>query len=88
MESLQGKGDTPGSSAAATYFWKAVSVGNVRAEVALSQLYLRGNGVPKDCDQARALLHAAASHGNADAPHILASMSSYDCEPPAQQQRR
>jgi hypothetical protein len=81
-ESLEGKGDTPGSSAAATYFWEAVRDGNVAAEVALAQLYLRGDGVTRDCEQARALLDAAVSRGNTEAPRILASMSSYGCGPP------
>jgi TPR repeat protein len=88
MESLQGKGGAPGSSAAATYFWEAVRDGNVPAEVALANLYLRGDGVPKDCEQARALLDAAASLGDPGAPRVIASMPSYGCESSAKQNPR
>lgn len=79
MRSMQGEGDTPGAAAAASFFWEAVTQGNPRAEVALGQLYLRGAGVPKNCDQARVLLNAAADRGNPDAPRILASLPSYGC---------
>jgi TPR repeat protein len=88
MQSLRGQGDTPGSAAAASYFWQAVTDGNLRAELALAELYLRGDGVTKDCDQARVLLHTAASHGSDDAPRVLASLSSYGCEPPVKKKPR
>ena len=45
---------------AARWLWQAVSKQNAAASVLLSDLYLRGDGVPKSCDQARLLLTAAA----------------------------
>jgi len=32
--------------------WASVEAGNTKAAVALADLYLRGNGVPVNCDQA------------------------------------
>ena len=52
------------SSEAAKLLWKAVSKQNATAAVLLSDLYLRGDGVPRSCDQARLLLVAAAKRGS------------------------
>ena len=55
------------SATTSQQLWKAVAEGNTTAEIALAQLYLTGNGVPKSCEQARVLLSAASKKGNAEA---------------------
>lgn len=59
--------------------WKAVAEGNTTAEIALAQLYLTGNGVPKSCEQARVLLSAASKKGNAEATRQYRSLLSTAC---------
>jgi len=59
--------------------WAAVQQGNSRAEVALADLYLRGDGVPKNCDQARVLLIAAAQKHNAEAVKRLQQLNEQGC---------
>ena len=44
---------------AAHLLWLAIEKGNTEAEAQLADLYLRGEGVPKNCSQARILLRAA-----------------------------
>ena len=51
----------------ARQLWSAVETGDSSAEVALAQLYLKGDGVPRNCEQARVLLRAASRKGNAEA---------------------
>lgn len=55
---------TPGkardSSQAAQWLWKSVAKQNAAAALLLSDLYISGDGVPQNCDQARLLLYAAA----------------------------
>ena len=59
--------------------WKAVAEGNTTAEIALAQLYLTGNGVPRSCEQARVLLSAASKKGNAEATRQYRSLLSTAC---------
>ena len=59
---------------AAEWLWKSVGKGNVEAEVTLSDLYLRGEGVPRSCEQARLLLRTAAGKGAADAATKLRTL--------------
>ena len=59
--------------------WKAVAEGNTTAEIALAQLYLTGNGVPKSCEQARVLLSAASKKGNAEATRQYRGLLSTGC---------
>jgi hypothetical protein len=56
---LSGTNGHPDGAAAAEVLWKAVGKGNSAALLMLSDLYASGNGVPKNCDQARLLLQAA-----------------------------
>jgi hypothetical protein len=51
----------------ARQLWSAVETGDSNAEVALAQLYLQGDGVSRNCEQARVLLSAASKKGNAEA---------------------
>ena len=45
---------------AADLLWQAVQKGNSEAELQLADLYLRGEVVPRNCNQARILLRAAS----------------------------
>jgi hypothetical protein len=47
--------------------WASVQSGNTKAAVALADLYIRGDGVPVNCNQARVLLLVASEKSNADA---------------------
>jgi hypothetical protein len=65
------------SRAAAPWLWLAVKKGNVGAEIALSQLYLAGDGVDQNCEQARILLKAAAKKGSTVAMQKLRATDEY-----------
>ncbi len=73
-------GMTRDSREAAQWLWKAVGKGNLAATMALSDLYLRGDGVPKNCDQARLLLDAAARKGGTTAAQRLRNLQAFGCE--------
>ena len=66
--------DASDSTAAAAWLWKATSRGNPEAPVRLADLYLKGSGVPKSCEQALVLLRSAASKENAPARNRLAAL--------------
>jgi hypothetical protein len=76
---LQGSSGAPDSIAAAKSFWDAVGNGSTPAEVALARLYLHGEGVSKNCDQANVLLEAAARRGNTEASELLQSLKTNPC---------
>ena len=73
-------GKEPNRSLAAIYLWKAVAKQNIEATVMLSDLYLRGDGVPKNCEQARLLLDAAALKGRKDAAVQLRNLQAFGCQ--------
>ena len=52
--------------------WKSVQRGNANAEVQLAKLYLAGNGVAKNCEQAHLLLLAASKKRSNAASNLLA----------------
>lgn len=56
-----------GRSTVASRLWSEVGAGDTKAEVELARLYLKGDGVTRNCEQARVLLQAAARKGNAEA---------------------
>jgi TPR repeat protein len=62
------------ATAAAAWLWKATSRGNPEAPVRLADMYIRGNGVPKSCEQALVLLRSAAIKENAPARNRLAAL--------------
>jgi PilZ domain len=68
-----------GAAAAAPYLWDAVKQGNIEAEITLAELYSRGEGVGKSCDQARVLLRAAAHKGSVVASDELAQIIRNGC---------
>jgi TPR repeat protein len=59
--------------------WVGVEKGNAAAEVALADLYRTGQGVARNCDQARILLTAAARKGNAEAQKHLEQLQREGC---------
>jgi hypothetical protein len=78
---LNGRSGTARDSReAASWLWKAVAKKNPTATVLLSDLYLRGDGVAKSCDQARLLLDAAAKTGNAAAAERLRNLPAFGCQ--------
>ena len=62
-----------------TRLWSAVASGNSSAEVDLARLYLRGDGVPRNCEQARVLLRAAAKRGSVEAQQQLKELRASGC---------
>lgn len=76
---LEGKTTARDSSEAARWLWKAVGKQNSSAVLLLSDLYARGDGVPRSCDQARLLLVAATKRGATDAAAKLRNLESQGC---------
>jgi hypothetical protein len=66
-------------SSLARELWSEIGAGNIAAEVALAELYLRGEGVPRNCEQARVLLRAAAKSGDFQAAQDLRSLRTNGC---------
>ena len=58
-------------SATPEQLWSALKAGNMKAAVALADLYMRGEGVEVNCEQARILLLAAAGKNNTEASKKL-----------------
>jgi len=77
---LSGASGTRDPSMAATWLWKAVSKQNPTALVLLSDLYAHGEGVSRNCDQARLLLVAAAKKGAPDAGMKLRNFENRGCQ--------
>jgi len=65
---------------AAKWLWKSVAKHNADATLQLADLYLKGEGVRKNCDQARVLLDAAARKGMKDAGQRLRHLQAFGCE--------
>jgi hypothetical protein len=64
---------------AAQWLWKAVAKGNGPGAVELADLYLRGDGVAKNCDQGRLLLDVAARKGIKGAAIQLQNLQAFGC---------
>jgi hypothetical protein len=78
LDGAHGKQRNP--TEAAEWLWRSVRKENAEATVLLSDLYLRGDGVPKSCQQARLLLDAAAIKGRKDAATRLQNLSAFGCQ--------
>jgi hypothetical protein len=65
--------------AAIQLLWVAVEKGNTSAEIDLAELFRKGRGVAKNCDQTRILLSAAARKGNAEARKRLEAFRREGC---------
>jgi hypothetical protein len=68
------------SAEAAKWLWKAMAKHNAGAPLLLSDLYLKGDGVSKNCDQARILLDAAAIRGVKEAGPRLRHLQAFGCQ--------
>jgi TPR repeat protein len=78
---LQAKpGRARDSQEAAKWLWRSVAKQNLTAALALSDLYMRGDGVPKSCDQARLLLDVAAKKGSSAAAERVRNLSASGCQ--------
>lgn len=59
--------------------WVSVQSGNTKSAVALAELYIKGEGVPQNCDQARVLLLVASEKRDAEAIKRLAELDKTGC---------
>jgi hypothetical protein len=71
---LSGEGVPKSSWMASQLLWKAIGKQNSDAVLLLSDLYARGDGVPRSCEQARILLVTAAKKGSPAAAQKLRSI--------------
>lgn len=65
---------------ASKWLWRSVAKHNGRATLLLADLYLRGDGVSKNCDQARVLLDSAARKGISGAGERIRNLQAYGCQ--------
>ena len=78
---LHGSTGQPRDTAeAAKWLWKSIAKHNGPAMLELADLYLKGDGVPKNCDQARVLLDSAALRGMAGAGQRLRNLQAFGCQ--------
>ena len=79
MQFLEGGPGQRKSPEAAKWLWMSVEKGNPKAEVLLADLFQRGDGVTKNCAQARILLGAAIKHGDLEAVPKLHALDRGAC---------
>jgi hypothetical protein len=79
-EILRGNNRQRDMSKAVDLLWSGVRKGFVPAEVTLADLFRRGDGVEKNCDQARVLLVAASKKGSTDARQMLEQVAEQGCQ--------
>jgi TPR repeat protein len=73
-------GQQRNSAEAAKWLWKSMAKHNSSATLVLADLYLKGDGVSKNCDQARVLLDSAARGGMKQAGERLRHLQAFGCE--------
>jgi len=73
-------GHSRNSAEAAKWLWKAIAKHNADATFLLSEMYLRGDGVSKNCDQARVLLDSATLRGVKGAGERLRHLQAFGCQ--------
>jgi hypothetical protein len=73
------RGKTRDTSEAAKWLWRSFGKKNGAAALLLSDLYVRGDGVPQSCDQARLLLDTATRKGTAGAVERLQNLPARGC---------
>jgi hypothetical protein len=78
-ELLAGRSSPPDAGQASVWLWKAVSKHNLPAVLLLADLYARGEGVSRNCDQARVLLTAALKRGSVEAGQRLQELQRSGC---------
>jgi TPR repeat protein len=76
---LSGKASQKKIPATPQQLWASVQAGNSSAAVALAELYIEGEGVPQNCNQARVLLLVASEKRNAAAIRRLAELDKTGC---------
>jgi len=74
-----GNGQERDTTEAVKWLWKAMAKHNGPAALQLADLYLKGDGVSKNCDQARVLLDSAARRGMAAAGERLRNLQAFGC---------
>ena len=74
------RGQARDSAEAAKWLWKSIAKHNGPAMLLLADLYLKGDGVSKNCDQARVLLDSAALRGMAGAGEKLRHLQAFGCQ--------
>jgi hypothetical protein len=77
LSGTQGKARDSGQ--AAEWLWKSVAKQNAAAAVRLSDLYVTGDGVPQNCDQARLLLNAASRRATPGAEERIRNLPNAGC---------
>jgi hypothetical protein len=80
LQLLRGKNPGADRSEIVRLLWISVEKGNPSAEVALADMYWRGQGVARNCNQTRILLTAAARKGSAEAQKRLQQFQREGCE--------
>ena len=78
-EPSYGRAPTQDRSAEVMRLWSAVGAGDSSAEVDLARLYLKGEGVARNCEQARILLRAAVKNGSREARRQLQKLRRNGC---------
>lgn len=73
-------GQTRDSAEAEAKLWSEVKKHNGLATLQLADLYLKGDGVSKNCEQARILLDAAAQRGIQGAGERLKNLQAFGCQ--------
>lgn len=73
-------GEQRNSEEAAKWLWKSIAKHNSEATLILADLYLKGDGVSKNCDQARVLLDTAARAGMTGAGERLRNLQAFGCQ--------
>jgi hypothetical protein len=73
------KGQGRNGAEAAKWLWRAIAKHNAEATFLLSDMYLKGDGVSKSCDQARVLLDAATLKGVKGAGERLRHLQAFGC---------
>ena len=71
--------NSPKKMASLQQLWSEVQAGDTKAAVVLADHYLRGDGVPANCLQARVLLLVASEKKNADAIKKLDELDKTGC---------
>ena len=80
LADLNGNSGRRDAAKAVKELWQAVGNGSTDAAVILSDLYMSGDGVVKNCEQARILLTAATRSGNLQARIKLGELETNGCQ--------
>jgi len=77
---LSGADGQRNSAEGAKWLWKSMAKHNSTAMLLLADLYLKGDGVSKNCEQAHVLLDSAARGGMKQAGERLRHLQAFGCE--------